>query len=837
MPSVKRTEAVDRAARLHVNRTHVVLDLTGGPQTFTSSTTIEFDCHEVGETFCDFRGTILTEATLNGVELPAAAWQDGRIVLSDLVVGANTLIVSGAMAYSSDGEGLHRHDDETAGASYLYAMSFLDAAPRWFACFDQPDLKSPYTLEVTAPADWVVAGNGRAVDVSTDSTDVATGSTGVARGVRTWRIEQSVPLSTYLVTLVAGSYVAQQRDHGGTRLGLLVRADLAEELAAQADDVFDVTAACLDAYEELFGIDYPFGDYWQAFVPDFNAGAMENPGCVLFRDQYVFRGAATRGERAGRACTIAHELAHMWFGDLVTMRWWDDLWLNESFAEYLAHRVCSTATDYHRWVEFGISRKDWGMVADQSASTHPVAGNGSDDAQAALAQFDGISYAKGAAVLRQLVAFTGEDAFFTGLRDYFARYARGNAEFADLLACWAAAGADGVVGWAREWLLTSGVDELVVDPDDDGGWTLHRRPPADSPADRPHVITAVQLGGDGTAIGSAPLRVTGPTTRIDLDRTAGAGLVVPDAGDATWARVVFDDWGRVPTVSTVAEPLTRVTIHNALRDAVRSARLAPDRALDLVLAAMPGETSDEIVQAMTTFAIETLCGPYARPADRAGRRHRTWACLSQMLADAEPGQDRQLLCFRLAVSCCDDVALLRRWLAGDLPHGMTMDRDLRWSMTVRLASLTTDESIIDAALALDPSSSARQHAARARAALASPAAKERAFAVLVAESPLTAYEVYAVAEAFFQPHQWELTASYVPRFLSEIDATKRFRQGWSLARVALNGFPMVDPDPGVVALADTVVADAETHPAVRRSLVDGADQLRRAVASLERFHG
>ncbi|HEY9291093.1 MAG TPA: M1 family aminopeptidase, partial [Microlunatus sp.] len=433
MPSLSHVEARARAELITVRNTSISLDLSDqqgpGAAEFRSVSTIEFDASAGAETFLDFQGVRLNAITLNGRPVDLDCWSDDRIALADLEP-TNTVVVDGVMAYSSDGEGLHRHVDPADGRSYLYAMSFLDAAPRWFGCFDQPDLKSQYRLEVLAPADWTVHGNGPAAkDSSTTSGDSAR-----------WTISPPQPLSSYFVTLIAGPYASLYSEHDGIPYGIHVRASLGDALEREAEDIFTVTGQCFDYYHRIFGVRYPFGEYHQAFVPDFNAGAMENPGCVTFRDSFIYRARATRAERASRAGVIAHEMAHQWFGDLVTMRWWDDLWLNESFAEYMAHRCCTEATDYPLMAEFGIQRKAWGYVVDQSDATHPVAGNGSADAATALQNFDGISYAKGAAVLLQLASYLGDDVFLAGLRRYFDDHRFGNAEFAELVACWAAAG-------------------------------------------------------------------------------------------------------------------------------------------------------------------------------------------------------------------------------------------------------------------------------------------------------------------------------------------------------------------------------------------------------------
>ncbi|MFC7622335.1 aminopeptidase N [Microlunatus sp. GCM10028923] len=817
--SLLRSEAEQRASMITVTSMRVDLDLTSATlegaagELFASTTTIDFRATPGGRTFLDFKGRRLISATLNGTALPAESWRNGRIELTGLAE-ANTVVVSGEMAYSSDGEGLHRHVDPADGHTYLYAMSFLDAAPRWFACFDQPDLKSPYAFEVTAPEEWTVIGNGPAEKV----------------GPGRWRIVQERPLSTYFVTLVAGPYASVRHRHDGIELGFHVRASLGEQLQAEAKDLIEVTSQAFDYYHRTFGVRYPFGEYHQAFVPDFNAGAMENPGCITIRDQLIYRSRATTAQRAGRAGLIAHEMAHQWFGDLVTMTWWDDLWLNESFAEYVAHRCCTDATRYPLWMEFGI-RKDWGRIADQAPSTHPVAGNGSADAQAALQDFDGISYAKGAAVLRQLVAYLGDDVFLGGLKDYFARHAYGNAEFADLIAAWTRAGAVDLDRWAANWLRTSGLDTLAVA---DGA--VRRIAPADHPADRTHAIEVARLDEGGAVAERTRIQLAG-TPHPALSRSKG--LIVPDAADETWAKIAFDggDWPRLTAViGGITDPAIRLVVFNAARDAVRDAALDPAEALRLILAALPAETEDVVWEAMARFARTELTGPYCPPAERAARQAELHRVTLAAMAAAAAGSDRQLLAFRAAIPTAADPELLRGWLGGEtLPAGLELDQDLSWGLVSRLSELTGDAGLIEERLAADRSALAEQHAARARAALPTAEAKAAAWELLLRPSTGSAYQVYATAEGFFRPDQDELAADYVRRYFDEIGATAGFRTGWALGRTAELAYPYLAVSEEILALAEQTLAGDGLADPLRRALIDGTDRLRRAVAARRRF--
>ena len=816
--SLTRVEAEVRAAGLTVDRVDVTLDLTGsdGPH-FGSRAVVRFSS-TVDTTFVDFAGEELVSAVLNGRTLDPTTWERARIPLTGLQA-ENVLEVEGRMAFSSDGEGLHRHVDPADGRTYLYAMSFLDAAPRWFACFDQPDLKARYRFQVSAPEGWTVLGNGPAVRDPDGR----------------WRIDPPQPLSTYFTTLVAGPYASVRGEHDGIPLGLHVRASLRAELEAQAPDILAVTAASFDYYHRLFGVRYPFGEYHQAFVPDFNAGAMENPGCVTFRDAYIPRGRVTRTERATRAGTIAHEMAHQWFGDLVTMRWWDDLWLNESFAEYLAHRCCTDATEYVLWPEFGILRKDWGSVADQSPSTHPVAGNAAPDAAAALQNFDGISYAKGAAVLRQLAAHVGDTVFLDGLRDYIGRHSYGNATFADLLEAWTRAGAADLPAWAAAWLRTTGMDTLDVEHADAGVRVVATAPAGEEV--RPHTVQVGLVDETGGLTVLEPVRVGAAGSEVIAVATP-AVLVTPDATDLAWAKVRFgpDGWERVRTaLPALRDETASVVVWNAVRDAVRDAGLDPRVALEVVEAGLPASGSELVCSAVLRFALDQLAGPYAPVPERAGRAARVRRLAWTLVDGAAPGSDRQLVTFRQAVRAETDPGRLRRWYAGDdLPEGVTTDPELVWSVVERWCAVQTGTDLLDEALARDPSASGQVHAARARARRPDPGAKEAAWRLLVEPSSAGAYELYATGEGFWDAGQPELTAPYVARYFAEIGATATFREGWALGEVATQAFPRTAVTADAVTLAEEALRSGLAAQ-VHRAVTDGADRLSRALGSLRRW--
>ncbi|MBO1031461.1 aminopeptidase N [Tessaracoccus sp. SD287] len=792
--SLRRDEAATRARTISEVHADVSLDLGTGA-TFTSHTVLTFTAVAGHSTFADI-ATGAVHAVLNGAPVPPEQVTDGRIRLDDLAE-RNTLEVTAELAYSNDGEALHRHVDASDGRTYLYAMSFLDAAPRWFACFDQPDLKATYQFTVTVPEDdWIVRGNAPVA----------------SHQGRRWTLERSRPLSSYFVTLVAGPYAALEHTHDDIRLELLARASMRAELDRAADDLFAVTRDCFDAYHELFGVRYPFGDYVQAFVPDFNAGAMENPGCVVLRDQVLFRGAATRAEVMSRAGLVAHEMAHQWFGDLVTMRWWDDLWLNESFAEYMAHRVITATGRADLWIDFGITRKNWGAEADQGPGSHPIAGNGAEDAQTSLENFDGISYAKGASALRQLVTLMGDDVFLSGLRAYFERYAYANASAAELLACWTEAGAQGLDDWAAQWLLTQDMDVLGVDPGDQPA--ILRLAPEQHPARRTHAIEVAGLAADGTEIFRTPIVVAGD--RQPLPAPDQAAVLVPDAGDQTWARIRPSvPFAQLPVISSVADPATRVVLYNALRDGVRHAEVGAGAALEALLASLVGEREPGIVAAMLVWALD-LSGDWIVADERATARARLADVAQRLLEAAPAGSDQQLAAARGLLAASSDLDLLTDWLAGSrLPQGLGLDQDLRWLAVHRLVMLGADPVVIGDEYARDHTSSGRVAARRARTALPDAEAKREALSLLVAGEDLGNYELYAIAENLFLPEQHALTADMVDDWARGVRALAETRTGWVLPRLVKSSAPTSHAS----ATTRAVLVDLEEDPALSPVLV------------------
>jgi aminopeptidase N len=810
--SLARDEAVRRKALLSVTSYDVRLDLAADDVTFRSLTTVRFAAGGAGDTFADVKPVALHRAVLDGVELDPGTLAEGRLPMH-LSPGDHELVVEATMPFRNDGEGLHRSVDPADGLVYVYGMSFMDAAPTVFACFDQPDLKAPYTMHVTAPAEWFVVGNARAEEV------------GAADGVREWRLGPTPPLSTYFVTLVAGPYHQLAGEHDGIRLSFSSRQSLAETLDREAEELFSLTRQSFDELHRLFGLRYAFGDYHQAFVPEFNAGAMENPGCITIRDPLLFDRPSTRAERSYRAALIAHEMAHQWFGNLVTPAWWDDLWLNESLAEYVGYRVAADATPYDdAWVDQSYARRVWGLTADQRPTTHPVAGNGAVDALAALQDFDGISYARGSNVLRQLAARLGDDVFLGGIRDHFDRHPFGNATMHDLFDSWSRTGAGDLGDFVKDWLLTPGPDVLTFDRE---AGVVRRTPPTEHPADRAHRLVVATHSPDGWT--RTPLDLDGPTTPLRLAN--GAAPVVIDADETTWAVTPPDSvtMAALPRLAPSLDPQLRATLWNSIRMGFFNALVDPDQVVDLLAVAPPIEDTADTQRHLMPWVLGTVV-----PLARAGTLDRLHAGLQAAIERTEPGSELRLSAFRALIATASDPGALAAWAAGErLPEGVDQDDDLRWRVRRRQAELgAIDRTELDAALEAEPTGHALVEHARAVSSLPTKEGKEFAWDRFLGRTSVAMYEIEAAGAGLWRPAQQDVTRDYVAPYFENLPAVVAHHQGWVQAVAVEAFFPITHLDDETADRARAAL-DLDLPPAAVRKLREQLDELerRRAVAA------
>jgi aminopeptidase N len=853
--NLTRDEARERARLIDVESYHVELDLTGGDTTFGSVTTAVFRCTGPGaSTFIDLSVPAVREITLNGVEVGLEKFDGDRITLDGLAE-TNELRVAADCAYSRTGEGLHRFTDPADGAVYMYSDLETFDAHRVYACFDQPDLKAAFRLDVLAWRGWQVISNMAPVSVPDPAPDPAAQTA-------LWQFPPTPVLPTYVTAVAAGPYHAVRDEHDGIPLGIFCRQSLVSYL--DPDEIFEVTRQGLDFFHDTFGVRYPFGKYDQLFVPEFKAGAMENAGCVTFVEVYVFRSRVTDIYREARGETILHEMAHMWFGDLVTMRWWDDLWLNESFATWAGTEAQARATRWtHAWTTFAQAWKAWAYRQDQLPSTHPISAD-IPDIEAVEVNFDGITYAKGAAVLKQLVAHVGRENFLTGLRRYFGRHAWGNATLGDLLAALEEPSGRDLSDWSKKWLETAGVNTLRPEFECDAEgrftrFTIVQEAPASHPVLRPHRIaiglydrTEPAPSGSGVSPGSAARGGSVRLSRrhrveidVDSDRTevpelsglARPDLVLVNDDDLTYAKIRLDDRSLATLLSggitEFTDSLPAALCLAAAWDMCRDAEMAARDYVRLVIGAVSAIEEVTVAQTMLRQAT-TAARRFADPAWRPAGLERIVGTVRDLLQRAEPGSDLQLAyaqVFAGVAASPDDLALLAGLLSGSaVIDGLAVDTELRWRLLFRLVSRGAAGSVeIDAELARDATDAGARHAAACRAAIPDPAAKEEAWRQISSGSLPNAM-FRATLDGFAGPDtDDELLEPYVRRFF---DVVGEAWGDWSpdMAQYfAENAYPSWKIAPETIAETDQYIERAHPSPSLRRLLAEGRDDVTRAL--------
>jgi len=849
--NLTRAEATARAALIDVMSYTVGLDLTqaeeNGIQTFGSTATIAFTCREPGaETWVDLVDAEVHEIVLNGRPIDPASYVDSRIPLTGLQAD-NTLVVRAACTYSHTGEGLHHFVDPADGKVYLYSQFEVPDARRVFACFEQPDLKSVFNFNVTAPAHWKVVSNAPTPEPA------AAGD-----GIALWSFPTTKRMSTYITAVVAGEYYEVQDvyegAHGVIPMGHYSRQSLKAELDRDREELVLLTKQGFEFFEEAFGFPYPFEKYDQLYVPEYNMGAMENAGCVTLRDEYIPRSRQPRSFYEFRASVILHEMAHMWFGNLVTMRWWDDLWLNESFAEWACYHAEALATSYSdAWTGFANMRKQRGYRADQLPSTHPIATD-MVDLHAVEVNFDMITYAKGAAVLKQLVAWVGLEPFLDGLREYFRDHAYDNTEFVDLLTALEKASGRELSGWAQEWLQTAGVNTItpVFELAEDGtyaSFAVRQTAIDEQPTLRRHRLgigvynTASDSGGNGKLVRSeyVEVDVVGELTEIpELVGTTQPDLLLLNDGDLAFAKVRLDERSLATAVASLGDcddSLTRALIWSSAWDMTRDAELAATDFVELVLHNIGAETDSWGLTAFPAFAAQAVT-QYAAPANKAALRDRWEQGLRALLETAEPGTDHQLTFVRSFAGAAHSeaaIADLEALLDGSLTfEGLTIDQDLRWVLLNNLARVgRADDARIDAALAGDNTISGKEHAAAARAAMPTAEAKARAWEQAMVDGSVPNETAKQVVLSFNRDGQQDLLAPYVDRYLADAPLAWD-RLGAHRAAVSLEYiFPRVLASDTALAKVDAWLAtEADgVNPGALRFIKEGRADMARALAA------
>jgi aminopeptidase N len=827
--TLTRAEAAERGELLNVRSYQIDLDLTTGATAFRSTTRILFDAPVPGSrTFLDVRPQALLSVTLNGRAIDPALLDDGRLPIEPLT-GSNEVVVVADMGYSKECEGLHRCTDPADGQVYVYAYVYPNIAPRVFACFDQPDLKAPYTISVTVPAGWQVLGNSHATEPEPGR----------------WELVRTPALATYLVAVAAGPYASFHAEHDGIRLGVHCRASLADALKTDVDEVFEITGQCLDACAGLFGLRYPFGKLDQIFAPEFSILSLDHPGCILLREQFLFSSAATASERETRAVVLAHGISLMWLAGLVTSRWWDDLWLGQAFADYTAHRTTGEATRFPGTaVTFSARRKGQAYVADQRPSTHPVKLEGRD-VQTVLLELDRISYFKGHSVLEQLATVVGDERFRAGLKLYFARHGYASATFGDFIAALSDAAGTDLTGWAEKWLNTTNVNVLEPRVTVAGGRVVAaavaQSAPRSHPVLRPHTMNAgLYYGDDRDTV--VRLDIDGSLTDVPglIGRPAPKLLLLND-GDLTYAKIRFDEasLAALPQMLPGLSPVNRAMVWCSLLLGVQDGVFPAAGHLGLVTRMIATETELSILAEVLEQARGDVADRFLRPADRPAAMTEVASALRRRLTATEPGHERQITLFRALIDFTADPAELGGWLAGRrLPAGLELDTDLSWRVRYRLSILGgLDEADIEAAHQADPSSQSAQFASKCRAARPDPAAKESAWDTITRDEALSSYELWALAEGFWQPEQAELTAPYASRFFTEIPRSARLRGDLVLDVLLRFLYPRYSATAETLRMAGELLTRDDIPLPLHRRVADFTDDLRRVVEARAAFGG
>ncbi|WP_194764145.1 aminopeptidase N [Microbacterium sp. UFMG61] len=813
--NLTREETAARSAVISVRSIRVELDLTGAPERartgFSTITTLEF-ASTSQSTWVDFIGESVDRVVVNGIDQDVD-FDGARIALRGL--GASNVVrIEAVAAYSRSGEGMHRFHDPVDDRTYLYTQYEPADSRRVMACFEQPDLKAAYTFVVDAPAGWEVLSNQAAVKVDA--------------GVGVQRVEfaPTLPISSYITSVAAGPYArvdgAWDRDDQHIALGVFARQSLAQYL--ESEEIIEVTRQGLDFFTDAFAYPYPWGKYDQIFVPEYNLGAMENPGLVTFTEAYLSRGAATDAQRAARANTILHEMAHMWFGDLVTMKWWDDLWLKESFADYMGSHASAVATRFHdAWVKFAANRKAWAYQQDQLPTTHPIVAD-ITDLEAAKLNFDGITYAKGAAVLKQLVAFVGDDAFFEGARRYFAANAFGNTTLDEFLVELSAVSGRDMTEWSRAWLQTTGVSTLWLETDA-GDTVLVQSDP------RPHRLrVGLYDRVDGHVIRreQVSLDIHGERTPVEFP---AADLVLLNDDDLTYAKVRLDHASLATvqdSLSDIEDPLARAVIWSSLWNATRDGELAATRYTAIVRAHAPHESNIGLlggVLANAQFAIRHFVADDVRQHEQRQWVEATWSALHA----ADAGSDAQLSWARAlaTASAYDDgrAGELRAILDGAAPDGLIIDPDLRWQLLTALVTTghAGAEEIAEEQLR-DDTGSGRTAARRARASRPEDSVRAEAWRQAWDDESLSNDHLDAVIAGFRAGGRRDLVAGFDSEYFARIGDVWSRRSIELARRLVVGLFPAAPSlDPVDAWLADNASAPA----ALRRIVVEQRDHLAR----------
>lgn len=843
--NITRAEAIERAQMVSKPSYTVALTIDGVGETYSCVASINFTAQTGGTTWLDLISPQVDSVWLNGSELKVSEVFDGaRIKLINLKE-FNTVQVKANCSYMNTGEGLHRHIDPVDQEVYIYTQFEVADSRRVFPVFEQPDIKGTMALTVTAPTKWTLISN------SPTPTSVK-----VNNEMSTWSFTSTPIMSSYLYALCAGPYYKKtdlyEGKFGSYPLGIFVRPSLAQFL--DHEEIFEITKQGFSWFEDKFKVGYPFPKYDQVFVPEFNAGAMENVGCVTFRDEYVFRSRTTRTAYESRANTILHEMAHMWFGDLVTMKWWNDLWLNESFAEWAAHWASTGATQYNEaWTLFHSQRKAWAYRQDQLPSTHPIAAQ-MPDLDSVYENFDGITYAKGASALRQLVAWVGEENFLKGLKTYFDKHAWKNTELPDLLLELSVASGRDLDSWTKLWLQTSGATllrpNISVDSQNKIINAIIVQEPPSAPPGLPAVLRPHRLaigvyekqGNKLVRTNRFEIDVEGKETIVkELIGLKRPDLILVNDDDLTYAKIRLDDVSLKTATSDIASiesSLSRALIWGAVWDMVRDAEVGTGKYLDLVLSGLKAESDIGLVQ-QVLMQCRSAIDVYGDRNKRSSYNIKLANGLQDLLAQCEAGSDRQLALVRTFSSVATTTEQIKRVamiLDGEEKlTGLNIDTDLRWTLLRRLVVTGhRDIAAIEAELKRDDTAMGREHAAGARAAIPSLEAKQTTWSLVTTSTDMPNSEIHSALGGLSYIDHAEIMSNFIDKYFSSVTQLWNARTHEIGQSLVTGLFPSSNITQEVVDKSDKFLAEnEELATGARRIIIEQRDALARALRAQE----
>lgn len=856
--NLTKDEAAARREVVSHVRYLVHLDVTKGAQTFVSTTKISFDSNEGSATYLDLVAPQVTSIELNGNKLDVAStYRDSRIELKGLE-SHNEVEVVALCEYSHTGEGLHRSVDPSDNNVYLYTQFEVPDARRVYAVFDQPDIKGVFSFSVTAPQSWNVISNmPSASEEVGGSTEEGTLENGAIEGLKQWDFSPTPRMSSYLTAFIAGPYASWHTEYANEDgrtipMGIYCRQALKSAMEKDVEYLFDITKKGFAFYAKTWGVPYPYAKYDQIYVPEYNAGAMENIGAVTIRDTYVFESKVTDAYAERRVVTILHELAHMWFGDLVTMKWWNDLWLNESFAEFTSTLATAEATDWHdAWATFTSGEKSWALNQDQLPTTHPIVApiNDLNDTQV---NFDGITYAKGASVLKQLVAYVGREQFFEGIHNYLEKYSYGNATLADLLAELEETSGRDLNTWSKLWLEEAGINTISTEIEtDEAGvithFALRQSAPVEHPVLRPHrlKIGFYDLDAAGTSVvrtDSFELDVEGEKTEVAaLVGRQRPGFILANDDDLTYTKLRFDAESLAFVENHLyafSDALARAVSWLTLWDMTRDAEYPAEKFIGVSLKALSTEKES------TTFRyalgqVETAARHYVAARRRDDILAVIATSLWSLALAATPGSDEQFQLVNAYLNYGADSDFeehARGLLSGDLTlNGLSVDNNLRWSILVALADkdLLADGEV-DRELAARDTTENREFAYQAKAQIPTARAKEWAWNAALTDDTLTNAQIEGVSSGFSSTDNPALYEDYISRFFDQVEwiwENKSFHMAEVLLVGTNRGYGLY---PGFASPAKLVEAGEEwlrlhsdADRALRRMVIENLETSKR----------